>query len=176
MEVEIKAICENLEEMRKKLTDIGAKQLKKVRQIDNYFNSPVRDFRKTNEYLRIRENVNSSSKLAYHINMGSGTNKEFEIHVSDPKITMEILGKLGFEKLGVIEKDREYFELDGLKIVLDDVSGIGRFMEIETECETEEEAKKGRILCMDVLEKLGVGKDKLTELWLADIATGKVKR
>ena len=54
IEVEVKAKIENFEDMKKKLENLGAIKSKKEFQEDIYFNSPIVDFAKSDEALRIR--------------------------------------------------------------------------------------------------------------------------
>ncbi|MCK4491918.1 MAG: class IV adenylate cyclase, partial [Candidatus Altiarchaeales archaeon] len=61
LEIEIKAPCGDIKE---KLKDIGAVFIKKERQEDTYYNAPHKDFRETDEVLRVRR-VGSSYLLTY---------------------------------------------------------------------------------------------------------------
>lgn len=176
MEVEIKAICPDFKKIIKKLKNKGAKYSKKVWQIDIYFNTPSHDLRKTNEYLRIRHLKNGKKGMfAYHQNLKDGVNKEFEVEISDYKTFIRILEKFGFKKLGIINKKRTVYLLNNFKISLDDVKNIGKFIEIESSCQKKKDINLCRDQCLAVLENLGISSNKLVNIWLADIATGKTK-
>ena len=62
IEVEVKAKIDNFEDMRKKLNDLGAIKTKEEFQEDIYFNSPIVDFAKTDEALRIRTTKQGDEK------------------------------------------------------------------------------------------------------------------
>ena len=64
IEVEIKLSCDNPESVIKKLQELGAEQLDTESNMDIYFNHPIRDFKSTDEALRIRE-VDSQVELTY---------------------------------------------------------------------------------------------------------------
>ncbi len=55
IEVEVKAHATNLDEIEKKVIEIGASRRGEEYQEDLYFNAPHRDFAQTDEALRIRK-------------------------------------------------------------------------------------------------------------------------
>lgn len=176
MEIEIKATFDNKEKLKKSLKSIGAKPEKTKHQIDEYYNHPSRDTRKTNEYVRLRYNNGENKGIfAYHINISDGVNKEFEVPVEDIKTFKKILEGLNFPLLGVIDKKRETFKFKDFTITIDEVKDIDNFIEIETDGEESEiESKKAK--CIELLEKIGLSKKNLcNKVWLCDIATGKIK-
>jgi len=176
MEIEIKATFEDKEELVKSLKSIGAVEEKEKHQIDEYYNHPSRDTRETNEYIRLRYKEGENNGIfAHHINIADGVNKEFEVPVDDIKSFKQILENLGFPLLGVIDKKRLTFLYNAFKITIDEVKDIGNFVEIEVDGkESEIDEKKAQ--CIEMLEKIGLSKDNLTnKIWLCDIATGKIK-
>ena len=176
MEIEIKAICENKKAVKTKLKEFGATKGKQKHQIDEYYNHPSRDTRKTKEYIRLRYNPDSEEGVfAYHLNISDGVTKEFEIKIDNVKTFKEILEKLGFPLLGVIDKQRETYNYNEFKVTLDDVKDIGMFVEIEADGDKTEIPEK-KEQCAKLLEQLGISKDKINNnIWLSDIATGRTK-
>ena len=89
IEVEVKAKIENFEDMKKKLENLGAIKSKKEFQEDIYFNSPIVDFAKSDEALRIRttkENNNTNIFITYKgpkIDSESKTREEIEIGIEN---------------------------------------------------------------------------------------------
>ena len=105
---------------------------------DTYFQHPCRDFSKTDEALRIRVrrfNGHFEAFLTYKgpkIDPNSKTRKEIEVPISDPDKHEEILLNLGFLEVLTVEKVREKYYVDkGVIIALDEVEGLGKFIEIE---------------------------------------------
>ncbi len=175
MEVEIKAICHNLVEIEAILRERGATVMENSHQVDVYLDAPNRDLRQTNEYLRLRFlSGDKRGIFAYHRNLSDGVTKECEVEISNLRLLKRILSALGFKPLGKIDKKRITYELGNYKISLDDIKGIGKFIEVETEC-GEKEAPGGRNLCIGVLESLGISRENLVNFWLSDIAIGKSK-
>lgn len=176
MEVEIKAICSDFKEIEKLLKIKEAEFIKKAYQTDIYYNAPNRDLRETNEYIRVRySDQNKEGIFAYHVNINEHANKEYEVKIDDFKVFIQILETFGFKQLGKIEKERIVYMLNGFVITLDDVKNIGKFMEIETNCEKESEINDRRDECISLLENLHISRENLTDIWLANIATGKQK-
>ncbi|RLE83962.1 MAG: class IV adenylate cyclase, partial [Thermoprotei archaeon] len=63
-EYEIKIKVENLEKIRKKLQEMNANFLGVIEELDIYFQHPCRDFRRTDEALRVRI-YNDKLELTY---------------------------------------------------------------------------------------------------------------
>ena len=176
MEIEIKATFDNKEKLKKSLKLIGAKEEKVKHQIDEYYNHPSRDTRKTNEYIRLRyKNGENSGIFALHVNIADGVNKEFEVSVGDIETFRQILKGLNFPLLGIINKKRTNFKYKEFTISIDEVKDIGNFLEIETDGEESEIVEK-KAKCVKVLKELGLSEKNLCKkVWLCDIATGKIK-
>ncbi len=176
MEIEVKATYDDREEIRKKLSELGAEPKKVKHQIDEYYNHPSIDTRETNEYIRLRYKPDGKDGVfAHHINVADGVNKEFEVEVSDVQTFKQILNGLKFPLLGVIDKKRESYVLDEFTITLDDVKEVDNFIEVEVDGE-EDEINEKKESCFQMLEKLGVPREKVCKkVWLCDIATGKIK-
>lgn len=132
IEVEIKAISS--EKAKNKIKANGV-FLGTEKQKDIYLNHPDRDFSKTDEALRLRE-VENKVFLTYKgpkIDEKTKSREEVEEQIEDLDKSIKIFESLGFEKAGVVHKDRELYELHGYKISIDKVEGLGEFIELERE-------------------------------------------
>ena len=147
-EVELKLRVDH-ERVRERLAAIGAEPAGAVHQEDTYYDAPTRSFAETDEALRIRRETDdrgAEARVTYKgplVESASKTREEFETGVADGETMDSILRKLGFEPAAIVEKDRERFELDGYAVTLDDVAGLGEFLEVETEAETIDPAREG---------------------------------
>ncbi|NJE60802.1 class IV adenylate cyclase [Thermococcus sp. 21S7] len=139
--------------------------IRKEHHEDTYFRHPCRDFAETDEALRIRIrrfNGHFEAFLTYKgpkIDQNSKTRKEIEVPISDPDRHTEILRSLGFEEVLTIEKTREKYYVDkGIIIDLDEVEGLGKFIEIEML--TQEPGEITGIIerLKNILKELGVKK------------------
>src|SRR3989338_2359897 len=100
MEIEIKATFEDKEKLRNKLESLGAQVEKVKHQVDEYYNHPSRDTRKTKEYLRLRFKPGETKAVfAYHVNIADGVTKEYEVPIENLPTFKEILKGLNFPGL-----------------------------------------------------------------------------
>lgn len=112
-------------------------------QIDEYYNHPCRDFKETDEALRIRtiidqEKYKDWSVLTYKGKNYSSTGQsrtEIESEISDGTAVKEILEKLGFVLAASVCKRRCTYRKKGIIICLDEVKDLGHYLEIEIMCQ-----------------------------------------
>jgi adenylate cyclase class 2 len=163
IEVEIKVKVNNLEKIKEKVSKVG-KLIKAIKQIDDYYIPCQRDFfaKKPHpiEWLRIRTNPD---KVIFEYDKSINKKadgeqdyaEEYETEISNVKEFKEILKFLDFKKVVTVEKNREYWMCGGIEVALDDVVGLGSFVEAEAkgDFKDEVEAKKA---CIDFLENLGI--------------------
>ncbi len=132
IEVEIKLYLADVEAIHEKLIKLGAEKLGVEFNDDIYLNHPNRDFKLTDEALRIRK-VNSKIELTYKgpkINIKSKTREEINAEIMEDNV-LEILQRLDFTIGGKVTKNREKWKLNDIIVSLDDVEGLGNFIEFE---------------------------------------------
>ncbi len=162
IEVEVKAKIENFEDMKKKLENLGAIKSKKEFQEDIYFNSPIVDFAKSDEALRIRttkENNSTNIFITYKgpkIDSKSKTREEIEIGIEDSAKCSKIFEHLGFIKVRAVKKDRQYYTYKNFEITLDDVEGLDPYMEIEIALEDGNDYTIAQEKIFELFSELGV--------------------
>jgi len=155
LEIEIKCYCDSPEELETRIKSIGAEFIETRSESDIYFNHPSRDFAVTDEALRIRR-VNKICRITYKGPKISKTTKariEHETTVGDFNAIRNIILSLGFVESGIIEKERTVFALGDSEISIDNVKGLGVFVEIERIGELKEEIEKE---LFDTAAKLGL--------------------
>ncbi|WP_324735895.1 class IV adenylate cyclase [Thermococcus sp. SY098] len=137
--------------------------MRKEMHEDIYYQHPCRDFSKTDEALRIRIkrfNGHFEAFLTYKgpkLDNMSKTRKEIEVPISDVDAYSDLLTSLGFEKVLTIVKVREkYYVEKGVTITLDEVEGLGKFIEIEKLVKEEKDIKNEVKKLRGILEDLGV--------------------
>ena len=158
IEIEVKGYADDeiFDRVRKRF-----EMIRRERQEDLYFQHPCRDFSRTDEALRIRLrrfNGHFESFLTYKgpkIDPNSKTRKEIEVQIEDPKRHEEILLELGFRRVFTVKKTREKYHVEkGVIITLDEVEGLGKFVEAEAladdEADVEKTVEKLKNLLMDI--------------------------
>ncbi|MBP1912748.1 class IV adenylate cyclase [Thermococcus stetteri] len=141
------------------------KLIRKEYHEDTYYQHPCRDFSKTDEALRIRIrrfNGHFEAFMTYKgpkIDQHSKTRKEIEVPLNDPDKHAEILENLGFVEVLTVSKTREkYYVEKGIVIALDDVEGLGKFIEIEAMTDKKEDVPHFTSKLRAILVELGVEK------------------
>lgn len=130
-EIEAKFKVDDLEGLRQGLEKIGATHQKTKEQEDTYFfHSRKNELKDKTTYLRIRVDGNTS-KIAMHIPKNSYEWEELEDVVSSPDTIKSLFDRLGFEKDVQVKKKRDVFSVSSAEIVIDQVEGAGKFVEIE---------------------------------------------
>lgn len=162
IEVEVKAKIDGFSEMEEKLEKIGATKTKEEFQEDIYFNSPVVDFAKTDEALRIRttkENDNTNIFITYKgpkIDKKSKTRHEIEMGIEDSQKCSEVFEAIGFKRVRTVRKNRKYYSYENFEISLDDVEGLDPYMEIEIALGDSEDYNEAQNSIFELFEKLGI--------------------
>ena len=162
IEVEVKAIVKDFEEVRNKLTQIGAVKIKTEHQSDIYYNAPHKDFGETDEALRIREIPEKGKKRVILTYKGakldniSKTRKEIEVDVSDSKNTSLILENLNFRRAASVKKNRDIYHIKEFIITLDTVQDVGTYVEIETEANEDEDTSESIQKIYGIYKQLGI--------------------
>jgi len=163
-EVELKVRADH-GRAREALLSAGADPLGTVRQVDTYYDAPHRDFATTDEAFRVRrEHVHgeTTAKITYKgpkIDATSKTREEHETTVADGETADAIFRGLGFEPAATVEKERHRYALRGYTVTLDDVTGLGEFLEVETDVETEDDVETARDDATALLSDLGLDPD-----------------
>ena len=162
IEVEVKAKIDSFDEIEKELERIGATKTKKEFKKDIYFNSPIVDFAKTDEALRIRtttENDDTNIFITYKgpkIDSHSKTRKEIEMGIDDSKKCADIFEEIGFKKVRTVRKNRQYYEYENFEISLDDIEGLDPYMEIEIGLEDGKDYSEAQDKIFELFEKIGI--------------------
>ena len=164
LEVELKFHCDQTEQLVADLTRLGARRSPEVRQVDQYFNHPQRDFAQTDEAVRIRD-TNGQTSLTYKgplVDRETKTRREIELDLVGTEAhgkLAEWLQAVGFRPVLAVEKTRQAWSLHrgdrDVEIALDQVTGLGQFVELETVAE-EADLVPARTLLQELATELGL--------------------
>jgi adenylate cyclase class 2 len=108
-------------------------------QRDLYLKHPCRDFGETDEALRIRtvKDLDDGRVQTYLTYKGPKVSKrskarfEREVRIPGADDFREILYRLSFEKVMVVEKERRTYVLGDMEACIDIIPGLGCFLELE---------------------------------------------
>ena len=144
LEVELKYAVDSFVDIRTKLRQRNSEHITDSRQEDEYFNHPALDFAKRDLALRIRQ-VGDECWLTYkgpNTDQASGQRakirKELELKldgVESARKLRDIFLACGFQPVAKVAKRREVHKLvmadASVEVCLDEVDGVGSFVEIE---------------------------------------------
>jgi adenylate cyclase class 2 len=146
LEIEAKFRLADLEPLRQRLRECGARRLGAVLETNQYFDFPSGKLRSGDRGLRLRvaepTNADAAGKpvgssevrVTYKGPRHAGALKireELEFRADDATAVAEVLQALGLAATLAFQKRRESWELDGCRVELDELPILGRFMEIE---------------------------------------------
>lgn len=154
LEAKFRVKCEDLGDLRSRIQSLGFNLVEVVSEVDYYYNHPCRDFRVTDEAIRVRVVSNGRVELTYKGPRVDGEFKlrdEYVVYVNSMTIA-KILELLGFKQVVLVEKRREYYSKGSITISLDEVRGLGCFLELEV--------RNGDVgLVKSLIEDLGLSMD-----------------
>ncbi len=144
LEIEIKAYCDNHEDIIAKINSLGGEFIAALSERDIYYSHPCRDFAETDEAFRIRTE-NGRNILTYKgPKLGRKTKSRIEKEtVFDDLDSMTgIVESLGFGRVEEVIKTRTVYRIRDIEICLDLVEGLGTFVELEKKGNDRESGEK----------------------------------
>jgi len=139
VEIEGKYRVDRVDEFLDRLQKLGPIEKTTEEHEDHYLRHPCRDFRITDEALRMRR-VNRQWHVTYKGPRSEGALKirpeiEFPLADGTQDDLQRVWGALGFEPVAVVRKTRRVFGMDGfhpgMHVTLDQVESLGSFAELE---------------------------------------------
>jgi adenylate cyclase class 2 len=145
IEVEAKYRSPGNDKVEKTLARLGAKKISEGAMEDVYFAHPSKDFGKTDEALRLRtgqEHAELTYKGPRMHTQNTKAREEITLLTDNPLAVQRIVERLGFRESYNVKKRRVSYLLDKLRIDVDDVDGLGEFVELEVLTESPERSEQ----------------------------------
>ncbi len=156
--VEIKARVKDIDALREKVEAICDNFGGLIEQEDIFFN--VESGR-----LKLRILAADRGQLIYYQRPDRVGPKISAYHISEtaePETLMSVLSKaLGVR--GVVRKARYLYWIDQTRIHLDQVEGLGDFLELEVVLRPDQSRDQGAAIAAEIMEKLHISPDDLVE-------------
>ena len=125
LNVEIKAKSNRTDEIEALLIAKNARYVGLDHQIDTYFNVP-------NGRLKLREGNIENNLIHYHRSNQEGPKQSIvTLYKSTPESSLKAVLENAIGVLIVVDKQRKIFFIDNVKFHIDEVKGLGSFVEIE---------------------------------------------
>lgn len=136
-EIEAKLKIDSLDQVRNRLTELGAEFSGLQSQTDYYFDDGAATLARSDRCVRLRRQRIDNSDTFYLTYKGPKEKDQFkkrqeiEIRVGEPELVEKLLSELGYERTLVLEKRRHVWRLRDCIVALDELPLLGSFVEIE---------------------------------------------
>ena len=164
IEVEVKLPIPDPEGVKNRILEAGFKEQRFIEERDTYFDNARGDIRANGEALRVRETKDcrtgkKQAQINYKgkkLDTQTMTRRELETGVEDGAVCREILQALGYSPAEPeVIKNRTMLQKDFITACLDNVRGLGDFLELEILVESEEKKDAALGQIKDILNSLG---------------------
>lgn len=156
--IEIKARARNFEEIKARAEGLSDTPLEVIPQEDIFFNVPQ-------GRLKLRILAPNQGQLIYYTRPDRDGPKRSDYHIAsiaDPVNLKRVL-KLAYGVRGVVKKTRYLYLVGQTRVHLDDVQGLGQFMELEVVLQQGQDDAEGQAIAEDLMARLGVERSDLLE-------------
>jgi len=154
--VEIKARVAELVSLRERVDPLATAPACMLHQTDTFFRVP-------RGRLKLRQFADGSGELIFYERpdrKGPKLSSYRVIPVGDPRdLTALLVQALGVR--GVVKKKRELFLVGRTRVHLDEVEGLGSYLELEVVLADGESEAEGQVEARDLLARLGIASSQL---------------
>ena len=137
IEIEAKLKVDSLQEVGRKLGEVGAEFVEEQLQTDTYFDDAGAVLKSSDRALRLRRQRAGQKENTFLTYKGAKEKSDFkkrqeiEIEVGNGDLVEKLLSELGYKKKLVFEKKRRVWKLHDCVVCLDELPLLGSFVEIE---------------------------------------------
>ena len=156
--IEIKARVDDFDALKARANALSDQPVKVIPQEDTFFNTEK-------GRLKLRVLAPDLGYLIYYERPDQDGPKRSDYHLAetrDPE-NLKIALSLALGVRGVVKKIRYLYMVGQTRIHLDDVDGLGHFMELEVVMREGQGDTEGQAIAEDLMRGLGVRKDALIE-------------
>mgnify|MGYP006270361015 FL=1 len=162
--IEIKARARDVDALAARVRAIADSPGETLEQRDTFF-------RCSDGRLKLRETGTGRSELIWYRREDTAGSKRSEylvMPVADPASLRGLLDR-AFGTVQVVRKSRRLFLVGQTRIHLDQVEGLGIFMELEVVLHDGQPDSEGHAIAADLMRRLGIAPDDLVEGAYADL-------
>lgn len=162
--IEIKARVRNFSELKTRAEGLSDTPVEIIPQEDIFFNVP-------HGRLKLRLLTPDRGQLIYYQRVDQGGPKRSDYHIAetpDPDSLKRVL-ELACGIRGVVRKTRYLYLAGQTRIHVDDVEGLGQFMELEVVLREGQGDAEGQAIAEGLMAGLGVERGDLLEVAYMDL-------
>ena len=156
--IEIKARVWDFADITSRAEKLSDTPVEIIPQVDTFFNVPQ-------GRLKLRALTPDHAQLIYYTRPDQEGPKRSDYHIaytSDPENLKRVL-ELAYGIRGVVKKTRYLYLVGQTRVHLDDVQGLGQFMELEVVMREGQEDAEGQAIAEGLMASLGVERSDLLE-------------
>jgi len=156
--IEIKARVEDIDVLRARAEALSDTPVKVIPQEDTFFNTEK-------GRLKLRVQTPDEGYLIYYERPDQDGPKRSDYHLAktnEPGNLKTALA-LALGVRGVVKKNRYLYMVGQTRVHLDEVEGLGHFMELEVVMREGQSDAEGQVIAEDLMRKLGVQEEALIE-------------
>ena len=166
--IEIKARARDFGDLRRRAETLSDTPVQVIPQEDTFFNA-------SKGRLKLRQLAPERGQLVYYERTDTSGPKRSNYHIfetGDPESLKTAL-RLALGVRGVVRKTRYLYQVGQTRVHLDEVEGLGEFMELEVVLRPEQSDAEGQAIARDLMIRLGVQEEDLLEGAYMDLLEGK---
>ncbi len=169
--IEIKAYARSFDDIRARAAALADAPLQVLPQEDTFFSV-------SHGRLKLRVRPGAPAQLIYYERPDQDGPKRSDYHIfetPDPEALKNTLG-LALGIRGVVRKTRYLYMVGQTRVHLDDVEGLGQFMELEVVMRPGQSDAEGQAIAQDLMSKLGIPETDLLEGAYMDLIEERSRR
>lgn len=162
--VEIKVRVRDMPALRERVARIAEQGPRTTEQEDVFFNT-------AQGRLKLRLVPQQTAELIYYERPDTRGPKASQYHIArtEAPAPLRALLAAALGERGVVRKRREFYMLGRTRIHLDEVDGLGAFLELEVMLQPGERPGQGQSVAVDLMERLAVSEDDLMDVAYIDL-------
>jgi predicted adenylyl cyclase CyaB len=156
--IEIKARVNDFPALQRQVEKMSDSPCQVIPQVDTFFNCPQ-------GRIKLRELGPQHGQLVYYLREDAVGPKhsDYKIFETDTPAELKLILAQAYGVRGVISKVRYLYMVGQTRIHLDDVLGLGKFMELEVVLRPGQSDEQGQAIAENLMRKLGIQSADLIE-------------
>ena len=166
--IEIKARARDFQAIRARAEALSSTAVQVIPQVDTFFTTGK-------GRLKLRELGPTRAQLIYYERPDQDGPKRSDYHIfeTDDPVNLKTTLSLALVARGVVRKTRYLYLVGQTRVHLDDVEGLGQFMELEVVLDPGQSDQDGQAIAEELMAQLGIEKGDLLEGAYMDLMENK---
>ena len=168
--IEIKARVDDFDALKARAEALSDQPLRIISQEDTFFNTEK-------GRLKLRVLAPDLGQLIYYERPNQDGPKRSDYYLSETHDPANLKSTLSMALgvRGVVRKTRYLYIVGQTRIHVDNVEGLGHFMELEVVMREEQDDAEGQAIAEDLMRRLGVREDALIEGAYMDLIESNIR-